>query len=517
MDRRTRAILFLAILFLALSFRMAGLERSFILDEFRTIKFAGLNSGELLEALKGESYPPLFYVFLSAWLGISRNETWIRLLPVIFGLFSVIAVYLIGRMAGGDRYAFLAMFFMALMPIQVWASQYVRGISCAIFFILLATFFFLRLTREKELKVLGPNLLGYAASAILSIYSFYFIFFVIAAQNLIYIFKNRNNIKNVFKWLAAQLLIAASFLPWAGIFMEQLRGANILMNFSLTYPAGFRIAGLPLGIYMRCAAGLAGMDQAFMVQVPIAKLAGPKMLIAAMIIFFLAAVSVIWGLAVFYKRLSEEKGMTDDQLTGREMLTYFSLFAGLPVISSLALNILFKTPLALRYFAVSSVFVVFIYALIMLSIKDKRTFFIIIVLFISVSVLRLADFSKADIDYKNAALFLNSNIKDNECVLFTGGESAYRYYCPLPKHYIDSEDYMRKYEPSIGHSPEHMVNADALRKCLKPFKSVWVYQSGEKMSGTAEYILRLLERFGYTMTSENKFKNIPVFRYTRNG
>jgi len=275
--------------------------------------------------------------------------------------------------------------------------------------------------------------------------------------------------------------------------------------------------GLPIGTYMRCVAGLAGMDQVFLIQTPVTKIISPQALrIATVLIFLTAVISILWFLVVAYKRFAKEKRLKEEKFSATEILIYFSLFAVMPMIFSIILNILFKTPLALRYFAVSSAFLVFVYALALFSIKNKKALFSLIVgIFIIVSIARLIDFTKAVIDYKNSSLFVKNNIKAEEGLLFIGGENAYRYYSEMPENYISSVDYIRNYGIDTGSSLEYLINEEVLRASIRPFKILWIYNSGEKMTGLREYVLGLIDHFGYKKIGEYKFKNISVFKYAR--
>ena len=174
MKSKLTAVIFFAILLLAIGVRIVGLERCFFLDELRTINFSARPIPEMLDILKQEeSYSPLLYFSIRGWMNFAENDIWIRLLFVAFGTLSVITVYLIGKYLVNSRYALISMFLMALMPMQVWVSQYVRGIAPSIFFSLLSTLFFLKLLRGGET---GKN---YYLSAL---------FYVLASATAIYFF-----------------------------------------------------------------------------------------------------------------------------------------------------------------------------------------------------------------------------------------------------------------------------------------------------------------------------------------
>lgn len=515
MKKRSAVIIFLAILTLALGTRLIGLDRSFVLDEFRTIRFSRLPVDELLDVIKADAYPPLTFLALSLWMNIGQSDIWIRLLFIIFGALSVITVYAIGKEVMDYKFAFMAMFLMALMPMQVWISQYVRGITPGIFFILLATLFFLKLIKSNEWKEYNLNALGYIISSIMAIYSSYISFFVIFAQNIIYIFLNRNSIKNLLKWFLLQIALLVLFLPWLNGFLAQIGGRNVIKNFATMYNAGLNIYGIGIGLYMRCIAGLLGLDQVFLMNTAVAKNI-PKFLMFPIALIFL--VVTIFGIYLFVKickKIIRENYPESAKFSLGKIIIFFSTFAILPLILFIISNILLKTPIRPRYFAVSSTFLIFIYALMLLSIKNKKVFYYILTIFIIISFVRLSDFSKTMIDYKNSAFFLENNIRDEECLLFIGADRAYEHYSGLPKNYIKSVDYIRNYTSGSDYSLEYLIDEKALKNRLEPFRVIWIYHSGEKMTGEVGYVQGLLESYGYKKENAFKFKNLEIFKYVK--
>jgi len=211
MKKNRFKIIFFIIIVISLWVRLIGLDRGFVLDEYRSIVISQLPLDGIFESIKQESYPPFSFAALSLWINIAQNDTWIRLFFVLFGMLSVLFVYLIGREISNRRFALLAMFFMALMPMQVWASQYVRGIGPAILFSLISTLFFIKLLqRDRCGKAISA---GYVLITALAAYSFYFTFFVILSQNIVYLIKKINNKVDLMKWMFLQICVFVLFFP----------------------------------------------------------------------------------------------------------------------------------------------------------------------------------------------------------------------------------------------------------------------------------------------------------------
>lgn len=516
MRKNLIGILFLIILALAIGVRLIGLDRCFVTDEFRTIQISKLSvSGILGGALDAQSYPPFVFIALSFWLRVLDNDIWIRLLFVIFGVFSVLVTYRIGREISGERYALIAMFFASIMPMQAWISQYIRGISPAILFMLLSTLFFIRLIKDTG-RMRWPDLTGYAVSAILAVYSFYFSFFILLAQNILIAAKRRADIKYLTRWLLCQIAICAAFLPWLNTFLWQMGRGNVGNNYSVVSGSGLTLFGLSVGSYIRGLACLFGIDETFLANTALARDMdfGVKMFITAGSFIILAVFFLLY--ARIYRRLKGEGRISAaGGLPAIEILKIFSFFALIAFIFSVILNALFKTPVAGRYYAPSSAFIIFVYALIVSRIKSKAVFRFIMAGFVLVSLWRIADFTKTSIDYKGAAVFVHDNIKDDECLLFIEGDGCYEHYRPFPPHYIATKKYISKYKSGGTYRLEDLVNTADLYAETAPFKKLWIYHSGELMVGRLGYVRRFLEDHGYRQTGEIKFKNIDIFRYEK--
>ncbi len=73
------------ILVLAFSIRLIGLDKGIWLDEAFTIQMISkANLLEMLQNLRGDVHPPLYYVLLYFWLKITNSEESLRLFSVLF-------------------------------------------------------------------------------------------------------------------------------------------------------------------------------------------------------------------------------------------------------------------------------------------------------------------------------------------------------------------------------------------------------------------------------------------------
>jgi hypothetical protein len=111
--------------------RLAGLgERSLSYDECQ--QFWASQGDVLLSNRAITLDPPGFAWLLHLHADVGRTEAWLRLLPCLFGILGIAAVYRLGRAAAGDRWtARAAAFFFALAPYPIRYSQSLRVYSLA--------------------------------------------------------------------------------------------------------------------------------------------------------------------------------------------------------------------------------------------------------------------------------------------------------------------------------------------------------------------------------------------------
>jgi cell shape-determining protein MreD len=124
---------FWATLVLAAAVRLPGLgERSLSYDECQ--QFWASQGSVLISNRQITLDPPGFAWLLHLHAASGRSEVWLRLLPCLFGLLAVAAVYRLAVASTTDRFtARVAAFFMALAPYPIRYSQSLRVYSLAMF------------------------------------------------------------------------------------------------------------------------------------------------------------------------------------------------------------------------------------------------------------------------------------------------------------------------------------------------------------------------------------------------
>lgn len=117
-----------AILVLAAALRLDALGgRDLWVDEAVSWIFARASFAELVDFLRRDSGPPLYYLLLGAWTRlVGDGAAALRALSAVAGVGMVGAVFWVGRRLGGAPLALAAALVAAVSPIQVYFSQQAR-------------------------------------------------------------------------------------------------------------------------------------------------------------------------------------------------------------------------------------------------------------------------------------------------------------------------------------------------------------------------------------------------------
>src|SRR5688572_21088179 len=85
----------LYILALGFMLRLILIDQSFWLDEASQAMTSLRPLSEIIFNNLKDFHPPLSYIFTHFWIMFGRNEVWLRLLPVLFGVGTIYVGYLI--------------------------------------------------------------------------------------------------------------------------------------------------------------------------------------------------------------------------------------------------------------------------------------------------------------------------------------------------------------------------------------------------------------------------------------
>ena len=177
--------------------------------------------GIVREMIAIDTHPPLHYILLRYWLRFGDSEFAIRSLSALVGTASIPLIYLVAKTLFTEPVGLYSALLLAISPLHVQYSQEARMRVLATFFILLGTYFQLRLLRKERVAYV----VLYITFMALSLYTFYFAVFAVFFQNLFMVYwflSDRNHRGMLGRWLLIQAAILLLFLPWLPALFAQV-------------------------------------------------------------------------------------------------------------------------------------------------------------------------------------------------------------------------------------------------------------------------------------------------------
>jgi uncharacterized membrane protein len=175
-------ILLAGILLLATLLRIYRLGDGLWFDEIITyINYGNLPFKEIATTFNSENNHVLYSLFAHASLLIFGQSGWaLRLPAVIFGVGSLFALFLLGRLVANRREALLAVLFLSVSYHHIWFSQNARGYTALLFWTILSTYFLIRSLNENR----NGLWVVYGLTAALGMYTHLTMSFILAGQFL---------------------------------------------------------------------------------------------------------------------------------------------------------------------------------------------------------------------------------------------------------------------------------------------------------------------------------------------
>jgi hypothetical protein len=145
-------------------------------DEIFSIGLARMSWAPLTHAALVDSvHPPLFYYLLKLWVGIGGDSLlWLRLLPCLFSVLSIVPILLLCRalrLRRAELYSFLG--WTALNPFLIYYSQHLRMYTLLLLCGLTSLWLFHRLL-QADAAAFRSRLIALTAANIVMVYAHYY-------------------------------------------------------------------------------------------------------------------------------------------------------------------------------------------------------------------------------------------------------------------------------------------------------------------------------------------------------
>lgn len=228
-NSKENSIIFLSfILLLGFGLRIYKLgERSLWFDESG---FIFLKSGSLLESIryifnftkftKGRFPDTIAYdIFVLFWSEFAKNEFMLRLSSVIFGTFSILLIYYLGKSFFGRKAGLMSAFLLAVSPFHIYYSQEFRMYSLISLLTLFTVYFMKKFIETGK----TGNIFSYAIFHLLNIYIITPTILYLFAEVIFFLINRRKYFHLIKKWLIAHLIILFFLIPLMILIFMQLK------------------------------------------------------------------------------------------------------------------------------------------------------------------------------------------------------------------------------------------------------------------------------------------------------
>lgn len=204
------ALIFLIILS-GLGLRLHKLDtNSFWYDEAESVITAA-GAGRAVSVLSKENYPGIFYkIFIHYWSRLGQGEGILRLSSVIFGVLSIVMVYILAAYLFGRPVALLSALLISFSPFHIYYSQELRMYAFLSFLSALCVYFFIRALKEKRIIFY----FSYVILNVLNIYTHPVAFIWLLCQFLFFFLFRKRYAGQTKAWLWANLAISFFLIPW---------------------------------------------------------------------------------------------------------------------------------------------------------------------------------------------------------------------------------------------------------------------------------------------------------------
>jgi uncharacterized membrane protein len=158
-----------------------------------------------------------FIILLKSWMVFFHSDYFIKLLPVICGVISIIVIYYVGELIFSRKAGLMSALLLSISPLYVYYSQELTYYSLSVSLALASTYYMLRLLNKWSRKWS----IFYLITTLGIIYNHPISVLFLFVQNLFFYscyYKDKSLRK---KWLRLQLIIFSFTLPWLGVISFQ--------------------------------------------------------------------------------------------------------------------------------------------------------------------------------------------------------------------------------------------------------------------------------------------------------
>lgn len=196
-------------------------------DELETLRIASYPSvSEMMnEVINTDVHPPgyqLLMYFVVHYIG--NSEFWIRFPSVIFGILSILMIYILGKYIYSAKEGLIAASICSVLWAPLYFSQEARVYSMLFLFSMITTFYLLKINNSYREKTKPKThwIVLYILSAIFIVYFQYLGLLLIILQGVLSLILLRKSRKSILNMLLIYFIIALAYLPWIPHAIQQI-------------------------------------------------------------------------------------------------------------------------------------------------------------------------------------------------------------------------------------------------------------------------------------------------------
>ena len=244
------------------------------LDEAQTVYISGLPLDRMVEGLRHDGAPPLFYVLLHGWMRIfGDGNLSVRFLPGLFAVAALPLAWVAGRRLGGRTVAWAAAALLAWSPFAVRYATEARMYSLVVLLVLAGYLAVMAAFDRPQSK--GPLVAVAAVTAALLLTHYWSLYLLLVVAAMLAVTARRGPSpvgRQARRLLAAMAAGSLAFLPWVPSFLYQLRHTGTpwgaigrlrsMVDTVFHFSGGYWDPGLFLGMLTYALMGLALLGRA---------------------------------------------------------------------------------------------------------------------------------------------------------------------------------------------------------------------------------------------------------------
>jgi mannosyltransferase len=192
------------------------------LDEAYSVWISSLSVPQIVQAAAPDVHPPLYYFLLHYWIMVfGTSESAVRLLSVLCGVLAIPMIYVVGRQLFNREAGLVGALILALSSFNIQYSQETRMYSLMVLLALISMYFFWRFLQRSSLI----SSVGYVLSTTLLVYTHYYGWFVVIAENIYVVtllVLSKDRTFRLRHWAVLQAIVVALFVPWMAVLIPQI-------------------------------------------------------------------------------------------------------------------------------------------------------------------------------------------------------------------------------------------------------------------------------------------------------